>query len=122
MRTFYRLIHKCDILSKSVITNPSGQKKPTWTNTLSGQRCFVAQSGTAASIRSAPTIEGGDWISMILPYDIDIEYGSRVENIVHYLTGEVIYTGVFQVMEISNQTSFTGRVQHRVVTLKSVIE
>lgn len=120
-RTFFRFVHKCDVYDKSSTVNDTGQRKPQWTARTVGQECFYTPSGSSALIRTSPTMEEGDYLTVQFPHDAVISYGSHVSNIRDH-TGEVIKAGPYEVKQIDDHVSFTGRKEFMSVILKSVIE
>lgn len=114
--------NRVDIYEKVTTENDTGQYVATWQAAYESVKCSVTPAGSAASIRVSPTAEEADYITMMLPYDTDISYTSRLYNISN-LYGDVVYPGVYQVIQIDRQmSSTTGRVEYLQLKLKSVIE
>lgn len=119
-RSFIRFTHKADILSKTFSTNDTGQRFPVWSMTHENAECFATAAGMRATIRITPTTEQADWITLFLPYDTAIAYGSRIKDISY--KSEIIHAGTYEVQQIDPAPSFSGRPMYNVLTIKSVIE
>lgn len=112
---------RCDIQTKTTYTNDTGQKIAGWVTTGHSLPCGFAPSGNAASIRAFPTAEWGDYVTLFLPHDTEINYQSRVVDIKN-VNNEIIYSGPFEVREITKPISFSGKVQYLTVILRNVYE
>jgi hypothetical protein len=119
-RSFIRFTHRADILSKSSVTNDTGQKRASWSMAHEGAPCFATPAGMRATVRVTPTAEQSDWVTLFLPTEIDINYGSRVQNIRY--KDENLYNRIFEIHQIDPAPSFSGKKMYQIVTLKSVIE
>lgn len=113
--------HRVTILKRSTANNDMGQRKATWAVDVENVPCFSTPSGASASIRTQPTVEQSDYLTIYLPHDTDIQYTSRLRNI-QTVSGDVIYSNDYQVIQIDKQISFTGKVQYLQITAKSVVE
>jgi hypothetical protein len=119
-RSFIRFSHRADILSKTFVTNDTGQRQAQWSTTSESAPCFATPAGMRASIRITPTAEQSSWISFFLPLNVEISFDSRVKDIRY--KNEIIYPGLYEVHQIDPAPSFSGKPMYYTITLKSVIE
>lgn len=121
-RSFIVKAHKVDIFQKSQTTNYTGQKKPVWT-LLKEVPCGYTPAGSAATIRTYPTMEEGDIMTLYFDYDAPITYQSRLQNLRTKVRGEMIHVGPLEIKQINKHVSqLTGRVLYLEVRAKTVIE
>jgi hypothetical protein len=118
--SFIRFVHNADIVHKTYVTNDTGQRLPTWSTKYNNTPCFATPAGFRASIRTSPTVEQSDWITMFLPINIEISYDSRVRDIKY--KNITMYSGLYEIHQIDPAPGFTGKPIYYAVTLKSVIE
>jgi hypothetical protein len=120
-RSFIRFVHKCDVYNKTTTTNDTGQKRPLWVPVATNVDCAMTPSGASPEIRSQPTQEEADFLTVQFPHDAPIDYTVRVYNL-RTKTGELIYAGPFMVNKVDKPVSFTGKVQFIDAILKLVTE
>ena len=121
-RSFINFSHRVDLYQKGYTVNDTGQRKPSWTLIGSQIKCFFTPSGANTRIRLNPTMEESDTYTMFFPHDIELTYGSRLENIKTW-DGELIYSGPLQIDQIDKQVSqLSGKIQYLQVKVKTVIE
>jgi hypothetical protein len=118
--SFIRYTHLADVLTKTSSTNDVGQKMPTWSTKYKNLKCFAVSSFSSADIRVNPTIEQAVLLTFYVPYDIDIDFSSRVQNI--RFRKQVIFDGFFEVDDIKIAVGYIGKPQYKEITLKQVIE
>jgi len=115
------MANQCDIQTKIIRTNDTGQRVAIWSTETPNQRCGLAPAGSAASIRVAPTTEQADYITLFFPHNTKLNYQSRIVN-VRSRGGELVYEGPFEVRQIDKPISMSGKVTYLNVIAKSVIE
>lgn len=118
--SYMRFRHRCEILSKTVKTNDTGQKMPSWSVVYAEHKCFATPSSMRASIRVSPTIEQGDYLTFYVSPDTNLDFSTRVRNIRY--RSDIIYAGPYEVQDVKPMTGFSGAVQHQEVLLKKVVE
>lgn len=120
-RSSFRFPHKVDIQSKTTTENDMGQQFASWATTYEDVKCSWTPAGSSTSIRNTPTAEEADFFTILFAHDADISYQSRLVD-VRDKSGDTIYAGPLQVVQIDKHLSFSGTVQYIQVKAKSVIE
>lgn len=117
-RSWLRLPHTIDIMTKSTVSTSSGQRLASWTKSGESKCSFVPNR---TNIRVAPTVEEKDLDMIFFPHDANITYDTRLENL-RDRQGNVIYAGPLQIVAIKKPVGYQGRVNHLQVRVESVIE
>lgn len=121
-RNFVRFAHSADIYEYVSVENDMGQKKAIWNISYQKVPCLCIKTGSATNIRITPSVEEADYLMMYFQHDAPINYNTRLKNVTTRVGNESIYEDWLQVVEISRQLSFSGKVQYLEVKTKSVIE
>lgn len=121
-RDFIRMQHKIDIYSKSTVANDMGQHKATWTLKKTGQRIGYTPATRSTAIRIAPSIEQADFYTFYFPHNVGLNYNCRLKNLRSFIKNEVVDPGWFEIIQISQAISFSGRIMYLQVTAKNVVE
>ena len=114
------LPHKVTILSKTVPTQPSGQKLAEWNSVGTFSCKYVPEKG---SVRVIPTSEATTKIVLFLPKTLSniLNYDVRFENITDR-HGNSIIPGTFRINQLLPVTGVQGKLHHYVARVETVIE
>ena len=121
-RNFVRFSHKTDIYEYVALENDMGQRKALWNISYQDVPCLCIKTGSSTNIRITPTVEEADYLMVYFNHDAPINYNTRIKNVRTRIGDEPIYEEWLQVVEISRQIAFSGKVQYLEVKVKSVIE
>jgi hypothetical protein len=121
-RNFIRFLHKADIYKKTSLKNDMGQMEASWNLSYQDVPCLYTPAGSSTGIRISPTSDETDYYLVYFNHNVDINYSSRIRNISTKVGGEIIDSGWYQVVQINNEISFSGKIQYIELKVKSVIE
>jgi hypothetical protein len=110
---------RLDIWKKTQTKNNAGQLSATWAIESSRVKCHHIPR--VAVTRTKPTAEETETVTIFVPNDTVINYGSRIYNIVDRY-GNLIEAGPLEVDSILRQPGFGGKIHHIALKAKRVIE
>jgi hypothetical protein len=119
MSIYTTFAHRCDIWAKTQTANRAGQLAASWSIESSRIKCHYIPR--VAVTRTKPTAEETETVTIFLPPDTEVAYGSRLYNIVDRY-GNVIEEGPMEINAILKQPGFGGKIHHLALKAKRVIE
>lgn len=119
MSVFTVFRHRTDVYAKVTTTTEAGQRRAEWIPRDLGVKCHYIPR--VSIIRTAPTFEETEVITMFFPADSNLDYGCRLYNTVDRY-GNDVEPYPMEIDSILRQPGFSGKIHHIVVKAKRVRE
>lgn len=118
--TFFKFHHTIELFSKQETTTPAGQLKHSFV--FKDKIPAIVEYDRVQNINS-PYVANFDEINIYIPKNfIDIiNYNFRIKNIKDRY-GNIIDSSYFDILSITKQMQYSGKVHHLVIRARKVVE